>query len=204
MQVFTVRAHAVGDGFMITSPNFPELSYLAASLDHCTAKSLIAEQCGIDADRAWLQIEVHTGRVDVVSSVHPQHLVSLHTFIPSEAAKSLENESMDPLLSAVLHHENRYAKDHGRDAPEVRFTLSFPAGRKIQRPRTGTFPLTAILVGDVSHLIDETEAGHSTVLARMQQHASSKTENPVLEVAELSTVQCVMIAPEQVPSTRFR
>lgn len=204
MQVFTVRAHAVQGGFMITSPNFPELSYLAAALDHCTAKMLIAEQCGVDVDRAWLQIEVHTGRVDVVSSVHPQHLVSLHTFIPSKAAKSLEDELMDPLLLAALHHENQYAKDHGRDSPNVRLTLSFSAGRKIQRPRTGTYPLTVILAGDVSPLINETEADHSTILARMQQHASSDPEDHLFEISELSSVQCVMIAPDQVPSTRFR
>lgn len=189
---------------MITSPNYPELSYLAASLDHCTAKSLIAEQCGAAADRAWLQIEVHTGRVVVVSSVHPQHLVSLHTFIPSKAAKSLEDQSMDPLLATVLHHEDRYAKDHGRDVPEVRFTLSFSPGRKIQRLRTGTYPLTAMLAGDVSHLINETEADHSKVLARMQQHVSSELGNSALEVSELRSVQCVVIASDQVPSTRFR
>ena len=204
MQVFTVQARGVEGGFIVTCPDFPEFSYTAPSLDHIyDMRELIAKLSGVAADRDWLQIEVHTGRIDLVSSIHPLHQLSLHTFAFSRTSGGPMGSTLDELVSIVLHHENQYVKDLGRDTPGVRFTASYQDGRKIQLPCTGTYPLADILAGDQTRA-GEGEEERSGVLAWLQQRMPLSPEVNPLQASTLRSLQCLIVALDLVPSTRYR
>lgn len=204
MQVFTVRAHVVEDGFRVTSPHFPRLSHVAQSLDHCAATKLIAEQVGATVDRAWLQIEVHAKGLALVSTVHPQHLLSLHTITRFGTSRGVAHGSIDDLVAAVLLHEYQYAEAHDRGAPNVRFRLSFPTGWKVDLPTTGTYPLDDILAHDESGKACVEDSSHATVLSWLQQRIPPSPESHALPVPQWNSLQCMITAAGYKPSTRYR
>ena len=193
MLVFSVSAEALGDGFVVRSPEVPALEHRVGSVwEACSVRPVIAGLKGVPEDLVWLQIRSLVAAVSVVSTVHPSHRAAFHTLTrPAHPAFDRTPVLFELALDALRHETDQQAGAGAR----AEFLLSFLDGRKAQLPGIGGY--------DPAEVIDAVGAGGDFSAWLRDRISGRRAAAPEWRIPVVA-LQLGVLRPELAGALRYR